>query len=114
MSSNGYVTADKLFSQPAKRRFTEVEVGEHKFRLQSWTSKEAQRFVSQNAKNPRTVNERLIVMVCVDGEGNPVFGSDDIERLQNMDAAFVAQLAKCCLEHVGLDSIEDDEDAEKN
>jgi len=112
--SNGYATAEELFATPFKRRFSDAEVCGKKFRLRSWSAEEAQKFISDNEKKPRTVNERLIVGVVCDGEGNSIFGREHVARLCELDAAFVAQLAKLCLEHVGLESLDNLEEETKN
>lgn len=112
--TNGYATAAELFAKPLARRFTDVEVCKKKFRLRSWTAEEAQKYISDNEKKPHTINERIIVGVVVDGEGNPIFSQADVSKLCQMDSAFIAQLSKLCWRHVGIEALSDLEDEEKN
>ena len=112
--SNGYATPDQLFGQPVKRRFIDVEINGHKFRLKSLNSTEAAKFAreSESRNGSLSVNSRLIVLMCVDANGDAMFTSEHIKQWQQQDARFVASLARACIEHAGL--TEFDEEAAKN
>lgn len=112
--TNGYATPELLFNQPVKRRFKDVEIHGHKFRLKSLNSTEAAKFAreSESRNGSMSVNSRLIVLMCVDVDGNAMFTTEHIRQWQEQDARFVAALARECIEHAGL--TEFDEEAAKN
>ena len=119
METNGYMSAADLF-KPMKRNFKDVCIeGFGKFRLRDLNAAEAAEFGAErftktgdvNRSSMITANARIIVLCCVDEEGNPVFSRDDVHRIQELPAGKVAQLAEACLDHVGLT---DNEDTAKN
>ena len=116
--SNGYVKRDELFANPPGRRFADETVeGFGKVRIRSLTAREKTKYDSAainskggiNTKSLLTANARLIVACVVDGEGNPVFSEADIDKLQDMDAGVIEELASRCGKHCGIT-----EDTEKN
>ena len=114
---NGYVTRDELFSSPPKRRYTDVTISGQRFRLRTLNDKEASRHDSQklnlqgelNRGVIETANVRIIMLVVVDGEGDPLFSGEDFYALQQMDSGFISALAAECLGHCKID-----EEPEKN
>lgn len=110
MSENNYTSLDEIERDHTAIRFKDEVVAGKKFKLRSWTAEECQKFLSSIEKHPRTVNQRVIIGVVE----APKFTLADIERLSKIDGAFVAQLAKACMNHVGIEGLEDIEDAEKN
>lgn len=107
---NGYTSLEEIEREFSKVRYVDREVCGKKFKLRSWTAEECQNFLSAIDKHPRTLNQRVIIGVVE----QPKFTRSDIERLSKIDGAFVAQLAKECMNHVGIDGLEDLEEAEKN
>jgi hypothetical protein len=113
---NGYATAAALFGRPSERRFKDVEVDGHKFRLRSLLASESNPWAvqSQTSKGMVTAGARLIVLCCVNADGQCIFSKLDVVKLLDMDAAFVAKLAKECQAHSGIQDDVELEDAEKN
>lgn len=114
--ANGYATRDALFGQPAVRRFKDVEVDGHKFRLRSLTAGESNPWAvkSQDRKGMVTAGARLIALCCVNADGQRIFGDTDVAKLLELDAAFLSKLAKECQLHAGIVDDVDLEDIEKN
>lgn len=112
--TNGYATAADILGKPKTRRFKDVEVAGSKFKLRNLFAGEVSEWLSTNERRPKTINERLIVLTVVDGEGNPVFSHKHVKELQALDGAFIAELGKRCMSHCGIDSLDDLEDDVKN
>jgi hypothetical protein len=110
MSDNGYTSLEEIEREFTKVRYVDREVCGKRFKLRSWTAEECQAFLSAMDKHPRTMNQRIIIGVVEE----PKFTRADIERLSRIDGAFIAKLAKECMEHVGIDGLDDVEDEEKN
>jgi len=117
--TNGYMSPAELFT-PQKRVFADVDIeGLGRFRLRDLTAEEAagyaaDRFNKQGELRRAgliSANARIIIICCVDGEGNLLFGRDDVAKLQTLPAGKVAALAEACLLHSGLG---EEEDAAKN
>jgi hypothetical protein len=111
---NGYATASDILGKPKSRRFKDIEVSGNKFKLRNLFAGEVSDWLSTNERRPKTINERLIVLTVVDGEGNPIFSAKNIKELQQLDGAFIAELAKLSMSHCGIDSLDDLEDEAKN
>ena len=118
--NNGYIDRENLFANPAKRRFSDTEIeGFGKVRLRSLTAREKTRYDSRAIDSKGrvktsallTANARLIVLVVVDSEGQPVFSDGDVEKLLDMDSGVIEQLASDCGKHCG---IADEEESAKN
>lgn len=116
--ANGYAKPDELF-RPIAREFFDVEVESlGKFRMRTLTAKEAAEFsaakfdkLGQLSRNGLIKSNALAIqMVCVDGEGNQVFSRGDVEKIQELPAGPVSELAQACMKHSGLA----DEDEAKN
>lgn len=114
--SNVYATPDTLFASGPQRRFKDIEVDGHKFRLRSLLASESNPWAvkSQTSKGMVTAGARLIVLCCVNGNGERLFSDLDVVKLLDMDAAFIAKLAKECQTHAGIQDDVELEDAEKN
>ena len=114
--ANGYVTRDELFGKPTQRRFKDVVVQGKKFRLRSLTAGELNPWAakSQDVDGAATAGPRLIVLMVVNGDGQRIFSDTDVKLWLDQDAAFVAELARCCQEHSGQLTEADTEDVEKN
>lgn len=120
---NGYVTRDALLGGGQHpRRYKDVEIGGHKFRLRSLTAKEANTVqakviaeddVDRKVSEIVATNCRLIVQCVVDADGHRLFSDLDVSRLLELDAQFINKLALTCQEHTGINP-DDVEDAEKN
>lgn len=110
MEENGYTSLDEIERDHGGTRTKDITVCGKKFLLRSWTAAECQEYLSSVEKNPRTVNQRIIVGVVE----KPKFTKRDIERLSKIDGAFIAQLARACMTHVGIEALEDAEETEKN
>lgn len=117
--SNGFCKPEDLF-KPLKRRYTEVQVdGLGKFRLRSLTAGEFQAWaVGKNTSSGGysrmgaiNANVKLIIMCCVDADGDLIFTKEHIQQLQELPVGPVAELFTACLEHCGL---ADDEGDAKN
>lgn len=117
--TNGYAKPAELFV-PQKRNYADVAIeGFGKFRLRDLTAEEAAAYsadrITKQGEIRRggliTANARIIVLCCVDAEGNLIFSRDDIPRLQELNAGKVAALAEACLQHSGLG---EEEEAAKN
>lgn len=102
--ANGYATPESLFGAPPQRRFTDVEIDGHKFRLRSLTPAESNPWAvkSQKDKGMVTAGPRLIVLCVVNADGQRVFGDLDVAKFMELDSSFVARLAKACQDHAGL------------
>jgi hypothetical protein len=114
--NNGYTTAEQLFGKRPERRYKDVEVDGHKFRLRSLLASESNPWAvkSQTNNGMVTAGARLIVLCCVNASNDCIFDSKDVAKLLDMDAAFVAKLAKECQAHSGIQDDVELEDAEKN
>ena len=117
--SNGYALPADLFT-PQKRTFADVTIdGLGKFRLRDLNAEEAagyaaDRFTKQGEIRRSglvTANARVIVLCCVDADGNQIFNADDVRRIQELPAGKVAALAEQCMKHSGLG---EEEEAAKN
>lgn len=114
--SNGYATRESLFAVPPARRFKDVECSLGKFRLRSLNDLEFCTYRSASVgKNGKvdtlatvTANARLVVLCCVDADGNCLFTSSDVPALQMLDAGQLAELADACVDHCALEQAEDD------
>jgi hypothetical protein len=113
---NGYATADQLFGSRPERRYKDVTVDGHKFRLRSLLARESNPWAvkSQTDRGAASAGARLIVLCCVNASNDCIFDSKDVANLLDMDAAFVAKLAKECQSHAGIQDDVELEDAEKN
>ena len=116
IESNGYVKPDELF-KPMVRRFEDVTItGLGKFRLRTLTAGEAAQYAAKRISRDGgmshqgmlTSNARIIVLCCVDHEGNQIFSDDDILRIQQLPAGQVATLAAECLQHCGMADAEEE------
>lgn len=101
--SNGYATPDQLFSAPLTRVYTDEEVRGHKFRCRSWTALETTRWRLKNDDEPESANERLIVGSCVNANGDLIFSSDHVKKLQEMGAGFITELANACVKNAMME-----------
>ena len=113
---NGYATPDTLFGKPPERRYKDVEVDGHKFRLRSLLACESNPWAvkSQTQKGMVTAGARLIVLCAVNADGQRIFSDTHVTKLLDMDASFVAKLAKECQDHAGIIGDVELEDIEKN
>ena len=114
--SNGYATREALLSAPMPRRFKDIELNGHKFRLRSLTPSESNPWAVKSGtdKGLVTAGARIIVLCVVNGEGQRIFSDNDVAQIMEMDAAFVAALARECQEHAGIVDAVALEEAEKN
>ena len=96
--TNGYANPAELFT-PQKRNYADIDIdGLGKFRLRDLNAEEAagyaaDRFTKQGELRRAgliTANARIIVLCCVDNEGNLLFNRDDVPRLQELPAGRVA------------------------
>jgi hypothetical protein len=119
---NGYATRDSLLAAPPQRRFVDVEVHGHKFKLRSLTAGESNGCQAKHlaiededkrAKAIATLPCRTIVQCCVNAEGQRIFSDTDVVKLMDLDAAFVTALATECRKHAGIED-DDEADAKKN
>jgi hypothetical protein len=118
---NGFVTRENALQQ-AKRRFAVVEIPDWgKFRLRSLTELERSRFENSMRDKRGQVSSgrlvdmkfRMIVLGCVDAEGNQLFRDSDIGELKNQDSKNTNALVEEIQKHWGM-SDTDVEDLEKN
>ncbi len=119
IESNGYINPAELF-KPIARDYVDVEIEElGKFRIRTITAGEAAEYaadrLTKNGELRRSgivsSNARIIVLCCVNENGDRIFSRDDVHKLQELPAGPVAKLAIACLEHCNLN---DDEDEIKN
>ena len=110
-TSNGYVSRDKLFSKPVKRRYADAQIeGFGLVRMRSLTARDKSRFDAAaldskgrvNTKSLLTANARLIVICLVDSEGNPIFSDNDVDKLLDMDSGVIEKLSEACGVHCGI------------
>jgi len=110
---NGYATADQLFGSAFKRRYADhVQMfngSSYKFRLQNLHDGEKGEFDADALNNKgrfkrssvSTANARIVVMGCVDGDGQRIFSNADVSRIQGYDSAEVEKLAAAIRLHCG-------------
>lgn len=120
--TNGYATRDALLGAPPVRRYRDVEVHGHKFRLRSLTAGESNGCQAKHlaiddedkrAKAIASLPCRTIAQCCVDHDGHRIFGDLDVGKLMDLDAAFITALATECRKFAGIED-EDEADAKKN
>ena len=112
-TSNGYVTREKLFANPVKRRFAdEVIDGLGKFRLRSLSAGEIIKYGNESEDKANEGKEGLLLIIysAVDGDGNQLFTKEDLDWLLEQDAKLIKQLAEACVTHCNIYS----NDAKKN
>lgn len=107
---NGYTSLEEIERKFTEIRFKDVEVFGEKFRLKSWTAREAQDFLSFVEKHPNTENQQAIIRVV----DKPKLTREDVKRLMVIDSAFIGKLAIECMDHVGIKGLTSVDDAEKN
>lgn len=112
MSDNHYVTPEKLFAKKPVTRYVDVEVQGHKFHLQSWSAREAARYnkaMRDKTKRPKS-NEHMIALTVVNPETKELmFNEEHVDQLHDMDIAFIGELVKECLGHIGAEFAFEDE-----
>lgn len=107
---NGYTSLETIEKKFTKIRYKDIEISGEKFKLRSWTAREAQEYLALVEKHPKTENQQIIIRVVEE----PKFTREDIKRLVDIDSAFIAALAKECMAHVGIDGLDSVEEVEKN
>jgi len=121
--SNGVANREAFFSGAAsKRRYAVVQVpilgG---VRIQSLTELERSTYEASrlddagqwSRESGAAAKVKLIVLCCVDGDGNCLFIDSDIPKLQQIDSIVTDTLFSKCLTHCGF-SEEDIEELAKN
>lgn len=109
--TNGYANRDALLALASdKRRYQDVDIRGQKYRLRSLNDKEWTRLQASNVKKDGTIdriaaqtnNVRTIIACVVDGDGEPLFSDQDIEKLRTIDAGVIQDLAGACSDHIGI------------
>lgn len=88
------------------RRFKNLEIDGHKFRIQSITAREWRQIAKKVRSNKSDVDDedaRLIVACVIDETGNPVYKDSDIVEISNWDVKVLLPLYVTCEQHCGLD-----------
>ena len=93
-----------------RRRYTDAEVRGEKYRIRSLNDREWTRLQASNVKKDGTIdrvaaqtnNVRTSIACVVDGNGEPLFTDQDIDKLRKIDAGVIQDLAGACSEHIGI------------
>lgn len=106
---------------PVRRMYQNVETPIGTVRIQSVSERERSQFeqdtLDRNGRVTKrgmmTVKPRLIIMCAVDGDGQKIFTSADIEGLMELDSITSNLIADACQKLCGITET-DLEDLEKN
>lgn len=96
----------------AERRYKDVPLGEHSFRIQSLTEREKSAYETAllakgggfNQQKLKDARLALVVLCLVDGDGNTLLSASDVSALRDMDGGIVSKLVDECKEHAGFDA----------